>query len=137
MYLEIHYGIKEIGILVRHFCSFVPGIVTVWRDITHGVYPLIKGRFFFIALKSIQKLIYDYNILRETSLIRVKARIMDPSDPFGIDSDQNCLIIPKVSIVFCKENGIIPIGTHSEKFHNTCPEQVFMFVRSYLRSTLT
>jgi len=44
-------------------------------------------------------------------------------DPFGIDSGQSCSIIPKVSIVFSKENGIIPIGIHSEKFHNTCPEQ--------------
>jgi len=58
-------------------------------------------------------------------------------DPFGIDSDQSCSIILKVSIVFSKENGIIPIGIHSEKFHNTCPEHVFMFIRSYSRSTLT
>jgi len=74
-------------------------------------------------------LIYDYNILRETSLIRVRTRIMDPSGigPFR----SNCSIIPKVSIVFSKKNGIIPIGIHFEKFHNTCPEQVFMFVRSY------
>jgi len=45
-------------------------------------------------------------------------------DPFGIDSGQSCSIIPKVSIGFSKENGIIPIGIHSEKFekfHNTCP----------------
>jgi len=57
-------------------------------------------------------------------------------DPFGIDSDRNCSIIPKVSIVFSKENEIIPIGIHSEKFHNMCPKQVFMFVRSYSRSML-
>jgi len=64
--------------------------------------------------------------LRETSLIQVRARIMDP---FGIDSDRNCSIIPKVFIVFSKENGIIPIGIHSEKFYNTCPEQIVrMFI---------
>jgi len=73
-------------------------------------------------LKIDSKINLDYNILREASLIRVRARI--------------CSIIPKVSIVFFKENGIIPIRIHSEKFHNTCSEQVFMFVRSYSRSTL-
>jgi len=42
----------------------------------------------------------DHNILRETSLIRVRARIMDP---FVKDSDQSCSIILKVSIVFSKK----------------------------------
>jgi len=57
-------------------------------------------------------------------------------DSFGIDSDRNCLIIHKVSL-FSKENGMIPIGIYSKKFHNACPEQVFMFALSYSRSTLT
>jgi len=50
-------------------------------------------------LKIDSKINLDHNILRETSLIRVRTRIMDP---FVIDSDQSCSIIPKVYIVFSK-----------------------------------
>lgn len=43
-------------------------------------------------------------------------------DLVGIDCDRNPLVIPYISIVFSRENGIIPIGIDSDKVHNTCPE---------------
>jgi len=109
----------------KHRCEWMYAIGIC----ANGTLPLYEADVFLFCFDVAS----THHFLKEPILVHIVSHpnhvLWNFSEWISIEIVQ---LFPNISIVFSRENGIIPIGIHFEKFHNMYPDSWFSDPQDYI-----